>query len=37
MTKCAWFALCPNEATSTLAHPILGQVPICDRCKTKVR
>lgn len=32
-TWCQWFALCPNKATGTLAHPILGDVPICDRCR----
>lgn len=30
---CEWFALCTNKATGTVAHPILGDVPICDRCK----
>lgn len=30
--KCAWFALCPREATTTQAHPILGDVPICAEC-----
>lgn len=34
-TTCAWFALCTNEATGTLAHPVLGDVPICDRCRAK--
>ncbi len=33
---CQWFALCDNQATGTLAHPILGEVPICDRCAAKV-
>jgi len=33
---CCWFAACENEAISTEAHPILGQVPICDRCAEKV-
>lgn len=32
---CAWFALCTNEATGTLAHPGLGDVPICDRCRAR--
>lgn len=31
--KCAWFALCPNQATRYQAHPILGDVPICDTCQ----
>lgn len=30
--KCAWFALCPNPATTLQAHPILGAVPICASC-----
>lgn len=29
---CQWFALCANDATTTLWHPILGDVPICQRC-----
>lgn len=36
MTACRWFALCPNPATKTRPHPILGDVPICDRCDKKV-
>lgn len=35
-TVCAWFALCTNAATGTEPHPILGDVPICDRCAAKV-
>ena len=33
---CAWFALCPNAATRTRSHPVLGDVPICDRCDDKI-
>jgi hypothetical protein len=33
---CAWWAMCTNAATTTLPHPIIGEVPICDRCKAKV-
>lgn len=33
---CQWFALCDHEATTTRPHPILGDVPICDRCDKKV-
>lgn len=29
---CAWFALCPNPASTTQSHPILGDVPICASC-----
>ena len=34
--RCEWFALCPNEATTTVSHPILGDVPVCDRCVEKL-
>lgn len=33
---CQWFALCKNAATQTRPHPILGDVPICDRCAKRV-
>lgn len=33
---CEWFALCTNDATGTMSHPILGDVPICDRCRDKI-
>ena len=29
---CHWFALCRNDATGSTPHPILGDVPTCDRC-----
>lgn len=29
---CGWFAHCFNDATTTREHPVLGAVPICDRC-----
>lgn len=29
---CTWFLACENLATGTRAHPVLGQVPCCDRC-----
>lgn len=32
---CQWFALCPNDATHTQSHPVLGDVPICERCQAK--
>ncbi len=35
ITLCQWFALCDHTATTTQKHPILGDVPICDRCKAK--
>lgn len=33
---CQWFALCDHAATSARSHPILGHVPICDRCSAKM-
>lgn len=35
MNYCGWYALCTNEATKLVAHPILGQVPTCDRCASR--
>lgn len=32
---CEWFALCDREATGTLPHPALGDVPVCDRCRAR--
>jgi hypothetical protein len=29
---CAWFARCGRPATGTTPHPVLGDVPTCDRC-----
>lgn len=34
---CEWFLLCKNEAVTTEPHPILGDVPICQRCADKVK
>jgi hypothetical protein len=36
LPRCEWFALCDHPATGTMPHPILGDVPICDRCRTRV-
>lgn len=33
---CQWFARCTHEATKTRPHPILGFVPICERCDQKM-
>ena len=35
--ECKWWAMCDNPATTTEPHPILGDVPICDRCAAKLR
>ena len=33
---CEWFALCRNESVGTVPHPVLGDVPICQRCADKM-
>lgn len=33
--RCRWFLLCENEATTTVAHPVLGSVPCCGRCAAR--
>lgn len=30
--RCEWYALCPNPADGTVKHPVLGDVPTCQRC-----
>lgn len=30
---CSWYAMCVWPAAGVLAHPVLGMVPTCDRCK----
>ena len=32
---CQWWASCCEPATTTRRHPLLGDVPICDRCDAK--
>lgn len=34
---CMWFAACDNDAVKTEPHPVLGDVPICQRCLDKIR
>lgn len=34
--NCAWFLLCDRAAVGTVAHPILGSVPCCQRCADKL-
>lgn len=29
---CLWFAACDSEAAGTVEHPVLGDVPTCQRC-----
>jgi hypothetical protein len=33
---CRWFALCDHEAVGTVPHPVLGDVPACQRCVDKL-
>jgi hypothetical protein len=33
-TICRWFLKCGRPATGTTPHPVLGDVPTCDRCHT---
>lgn len=32
---CEWYALCSNVSVGTVTHPILGEVPVCERCLNK--
>lgn len=29
---CQWFARCVRAAVTSIAHPILGDVPVCAEC-----
>lgn len=33
---CQWFARCDHRATRLRSHPVLDEVPICDRCDARV-
>lgn len=33
---CAWFAICTNPANGLRSHPVLGDVPTCQRCDDKM-
>lgn len=35
-TMCQWFALCDKPADGVVKHPILGDVPTCQRCADKL-
>jgi hypothetical protein len=32
VAPCQWFAACDRSAVTTVAHPVLGDVPACQRC-----
>ena len=34
--RCRWFLLCQNRAATTRLHPVLGEVPCCERCAARV-
>lgn len=33
---CEYFALCDRAADGVVDHPILGSVPTCTRCATRM-
>ena len=37
LPQCRWFVLCDRPAVRTLSHPVLGRVPVCDRCAKLAR
>jgi hypothetical protein len=32
---CEWFALCDHPAAGVVKHPVLGDVPTCERCASQ--
>lgn len=34
--QCQWFALCDREAAGVVAHPVLADVPTCQRCADRL-
>jgi len=30
--KCQWFARCTRPAVTSVPHPVLGEVPCCQKC-----
>ena len=34
---CSWFAFCDNPATVLVPHPVLDDVPTCQRCADRVK
>lgn len=37
LEQCQWFLMCENRAVTLEPHPILNEVPICNRCQEKLR
>jgi len=33
IAKCGWRGDCRRRATGVMAHPVLGDLPICDECR----
>lgn len=33
---CRWFALCTRPSAGTVRHPVLGDVPTCQRCADRL-
>lgn len=35
LNVCKWYVLCFEPAIGVVDHPVLGQVPCCQRCADK--